>query len=181
MVFGSNASNRVTISNCDVDGRTPYSTDCKGNHYWGLYFTGSNDMITFKGNYVHHTAGRSPKIEGNTLLHAVNNYWYANPDHAFESGSGAKVLAEGNVFQNVKAAVQSGSTGQYFASPDSNANKQCAAALGRDCQLNAYGSSGSLSGADASFLSNFKGKNIASAGSPNDAKNVVNTAGFGKI
>lgn len=171
----------MTISNCDIDGRTPWSTDCKGNHYWGLYFTGSNDMITLQRNYIHHTAGRSPKIGGNTLLHAVNNYWYANPDHAFESDAGAMVLAEGNVFQNVKAAVQSGSQGRYFASPDSGTNKQCAAALGRDCQLNAYGSSGSLSGTDAGFLANFKGKNVAVAKSPNDAKSVATTAGFGKI
>lgn len=181
IVLGNVASNRVTISNCDIDGRTPWSTDCKGNHYWALYFTGANDMVTFKNNYVHHTAGRSPKVGSNTLLHAVNNYWYANPDHAFESDASVKILAEGNVFQNVKAAVQSGSKGAWFSSPDSNANKACAASLGRNCQLNAYGSSGSLSGADTGMLSTFKGKNIAAAGSPNDAKNVPTTAGFGKI
>lgn len=38
-------------------------------------------MITFKGNYVHHSSGRSPKVAGNTLLHAVNNYFYANSKH----------------------------------------------------------------------------------------------------
>ncbi|KAH7363325.1 pectin lyase 2 [Plectosphaerella cucumerina] len=184
IVLGNNASGRVTISNCDIDGRSSWSADsgCTGNHYWALYFTGSNDMITFKNNYVHHTSGRSPKVGGNTLLHAANNYWYSNPGHAFEADSGAKILVEGSIFQNVKAAVDPNyAKGSWFVSPDANTNKQCAASLGRNCQLNAYGSSGSLSGATTGFLSNFKGKNIAAAAGPNDAKNVVNTAGFGKI
>ena len=182
LVFGSQASNRVTISNCDIDGRSGWSADstCSGNHYWGMYFTGSNDMITLKNNYIHHTSGRSPKVEGNTLLHAVNNYFYSNPGHAFETASGAMVLAEGNVFQNVKEAGQN-SGGRIFASPNANANSQCLSSLGRSCQLNAYGSSGTLSGSDSSFLSNFQGKNVASASSANDAKNVANTASFGKI
>jgi hypothetical protein len=29
-------------------------------------------MVTMKGNYIHHTSGRSPKVGGNTLLHAVS-------------------------------------------------------------------------------------------------------------
>lgn len=172
----------MTISNCDIDGRSGWSADtgCTGNHYWGMYFTGSNDLITFKNNYVHHTSGRSPKVQGNTLLHAVNNYFYSNPGHAFETAAGAMVLAEGNVFQNVKAAVENGG-GKMFASTDAGANAKCASYLGRNCQLNAYGSSGSLSGSDTSFLQYFQGKSIASASSANDAKNVANTAGFGKI
>jgi len=54
-------------------------------------------MITLKGNYIHHTSGRSPKVQGNTLLHAVNNYWYDidSKGHAFELGQGGYVLAEG--------------------------------------------------------------------------------------
>jgi pectin lyase len=182
LVFGSKASGRVTISNCDIDGRSSWSADtgCTGNHYWGMYFTGSNDLITMKNNYIHHTSGRSPKVEGNTLLHAVNNYFYSNPGHAFETASGGMVLAEGNVFQNVKAAVENNG-GKWFASPDSNSNAKCSSFLGRNCQLNAYGSSGSLSGSDTSFLSNFQGKSIASASSADSAKNVPNTAGFGKI
>lgn len=35
------------------------------------------------------------------LLHAVSIYWYANTGHAFEADSGAMIVAEGNVFQNV--------------------------------------------------------------------------------
>ena len=42
--LGNKASNRVTISNCRIEGNTPWSTGCDGYHYWGLYFTGSNDV-----------------------------------------------------------------------------------------------------------------------------------------
>jgi pectin lyase len=104
-VLGEKASNRVTISNCEIDGSSTWSATCDGHHYWAVYLTGSNDMVTMKGNYIHHTSGRSPKVGGNTLLHAVNNYWYANSGHAFEVGTGASIVAEGNVFQNVANPV----------------------------------------------------------------------------
>jgi pectin lyase len=138
-------------------------------------------LITFKNNYVYHLSGRSPKVAGNTLLHAVNNFFYDSSGHNFEIDSGAMVLAEGNVFQNIKAPVDSNMGGRLFSSPNSQANAACSASLGRACQVNGFGSSGSMSGSDSSFLTNFRGKNIASASSYEDAKNVRNTAGFGKI
>lgn len=44
IVLGNNASNRVTISNCKIDGATSWSASCNGQHYWALFFTGSNDV-----------------------------------------------------------------------------------------------------------------------------------------
>lgn len=146
-----------------------------------MYFTGSNDLVTLKGNYIHHTSGRSPKVAGNTLLHAVNNYFYANSQHAFEGDAGAKIVAEGNVFQNVVEAMQSGLAGKFYASLDTTTNAQCKTYLGHACELNAYGTSKSLTGSDTSILASFNGKNVASAGTAASAKNVVNTAGYGKI
>ncbi|TKW54005.1 Pectin lyase [Colletotrichum tanaceti] len=181
IVLGNGASNRVTISNNEIDGSTSWSATCDGHHYWGLYFTGSSDMVTLKGNYIHHTSGRAPKVAGNTLLHAVNNYWYSNTGHAFEADAGSKIVAEGNVFQSIKAAYQTGLAGKVFASPDTNTNAKCSSGLGHACQLNAFGSSGSLAGSDTSILSSFSGKNVASAGTANVAKSVTTTAGFGKI
>ncbi|KAG9998744.1 polysaccharide lyase family 1 protein, partial [Aureobasidium melanogenum] len=179
IVLGESASGRVTISNCDIDGSSSWSATCDGRHYWAIYFTGSNDMITFKGNYIHHTSGRSPKIQGNTILHAVNNYWYDidSKGHAFELGQGGYVLAEGNKFQNVATILESGATGKYFTVPGSGS--VCSSFIGRSCQSNAFGSSGAFSSADTSFLGNFKGKNIASAA----AASSVSTAnvGYGKI
>jgi pectin lyase len=132
-----------------------------------------------KGNYIHHTSGRSPKVAGNTLLHAVNNYFYANSQHAFEADAGAKIVAEGNVFQNVVAAAQTGLGGKVFASATNNA--ACKAYLGHNCEMNSYGTSGALAGSDTSMLSGFKGKNVAAAGTAASAKNVQKTAGYGKI
>lgn len=136
-------------------------------------------MITLKNNLITHMSGRSPKVAGNTLLHAVNNYWYDSEGHAFELDSGAKVLVEGSVFQNVETPLQSGGSGQLFAS--TSAASACSQYLGRACEANGFGSSGTLDGSDTSFLQYFAGKNIASATDYNTAKNVFNTAGFGTI
>jgi pectin lyase len=124
-------------------------------------------------------SGRSPKVAGNTLLHAVNNYWHDSTGHNFETSGDAKVLVEGSVFQNCAAPIESGSTGRLFAS--SSASSACSASLGRTCQANGFGSSGSLAGSDTSFLQYFAGKNVASATDYSTAKDVINTAGFGKI
>jgi pectin lyase len=179
IVLGNSASNRVTISNCDINGATGWSATCDGHHYWGIYLTGSNDLVTLQKNYIHHTSGRSPKVAGNTLLHAVNNYFYANSQHAFEADAGAKILAEGNVFQNVVQAQQAGLGGKLFNSASSPAT--CKQYLGHACQTNSYGSSGALTGTDASVLSGFSGKNVANAGTAESAKAVQSSAGYGKI
>ncbi|KAL7761043.1 hypothetical protein ACKLNR_007578 [Fusarium oxysporum f. sp. zingiberi] len=177
IVLGNNACNRVTISNSKIDGTTSWSASCNNYHYWGLYFAGSNDLVNFKNNYVYRVSGRGPKVSGNTLLHAVNNFFHDVPDHAFEIDSGS-VLAEGNIFQNVKYPVDSkGYQGQLFGVPTSGS--ACAASLGRNCQLNGFGSSGTLGGTNTGFLSNFKGKTIASASDYNSAKSVMTSAGFG--
>ncbi|KAF1828040.1 pectin lyase A precursor [Decorospora gaudefroyi] len=177
-VAGYEASGRVTISNSEFDGQTSWSASCDGRHYWTILLLGGSDMITLKGNYIHHTSGRSPKIGGNTLLHAVNNYWYSNTGHAFDNEAGGQVIAEGNVFQNVATPLKT-NKGHFFASPSTTTNTACKNYLGHNCQLNAFGSSGSFPGTDTSFFNNFKGKNIASAGKA--SSNIASTAGVGKI
>ncbi|KAI0170729.1 putative pectate lyase [Pestalotiopsis sp. NC0098] len=181
IVLGNSASNRVTISNSEIDGSSTWSATCDANHYWALYFTGSGDLVTFKNNYIHHTSGRGPKVAGNTLLHAVNNYWYSSSDHAFEVDSGAMILAEGNVFQNVPSPVLTDIEGQLFTAPDTTTNAVCSTYLGRACVVNAFGSSGTFSSSDTAFLSNFKGKNIAAASAASAAKACATSAGFGKL
>ncbi|KAI2790034.1 putative pectin lyase A [Penicillium oxalicum] len=182
IVLGTSASKRVTISNSYIDGRSDWSATCNGYHYWGIYLDGSNDYVTLKGNYIYHTSGRSPKVQGNTVLHAVNNYWYDNGGHAFEIGSGGYVLAEGNVFQNVANILDTSMDGKLFTSPSDGANKACSSALGRSCVINGFGSSGKFSSADSSFLSKFKGQNIASAALYTSVVASVNAkAGQGKL
>lgn len=182
--MGTEASGRVTVSNNYFDGYTTYSATCDGHTYWGLYFDGSNDLVTFKNNYIYHMSGRSPKVQGNTLLHAVNNYWYdyTSTGHAFEVGSGAYVLAEGNVFQNVANEVETSSfAGAMFSVPSTTYAASCSTYLGRKCQTNIFGSSGTISYTTTSFLSNFEGKNIASASAATSSMETTIPANAGNV
>ncbi|RDW72090.1 pectin lyase A [Coleophoma crateriformis] len=182
IVLGTSASNRVTISNSYIDGYSTWSATCDTYHYWGLYFDGSNDLITLKGNYIYHTSGRSPKVQGNTLLHAVNNYWYDNTGHAFEIGSGAYIVAEGNVFQNIAVVAESPIDGELFTAPSTTANAACTTYLGHTCQLNGFGSSGTFSQDDTAFFSDFSGKNVASAAAYTTVvSSVTANAGYGIV
>ncbi|KAF2148573.1 polysaccharide lyase family 1 protein [Myriangium duriaei CBS 260.36] len=182
IVLGKRGSGRVTISNSYIDGRTKYSAKCNSYHYWNLFFTGSSDLVTLKGNYIFHTSGRAPKVGGNTLLHAVNNYWYDNDHHGFEIDAGGMALVEGNYFQKVNRIFESPIRGQLFSSPDTTANAACKQYLGRSCVMNGYGGSSVISKADKAFLRNFRGKNIASASAYTSvANNVRRNAGQGKL
>ncbi|KAF1933846.1 polysaccharide lyase family 1 protein [Didymella exigua CBS 183.55] len=178
-VAGQAASNRVTLSNNEFDGQTSWSASCDNRHYWTFLALGSNDQITLKGNYIHHTSGRSPKIGGNTVLHAVNNFWDSNSGHAFDNHAGGHVLAEGNIFQNV-ATTMLGNEGSVFASPSSSLNTQCSANLKHTCAVNSYVDSPTIAGSDASVLARFQGKNAASVASTNGAT-IKSKAGVGKI
>ncbi|KAJ5218591.1 putative pectin lyase A [Penicillium cinerascens] len=182
IVLGTEASKRVTISNSYINGYSTWSATCNTYHYWAIYLDGSNDLVTLKGNYIYHTSGRSPKIQGNTVLHAVNNYWYDNTGHAFEIGSGGYVLAEGNVFQNIDTIVEAPIDGALFTAPSAAENKVCSTYLGCVCQVNGFGSSGTFSQSDTGFLSNFEGKNIATASAYTSVVSTVNAnAGQGKV
>jgi pectin lyase len=121
IVAGYDASNRVTISNTEIDGNTAWSASCDEHHYWAILLLGEADTVTFQGNYIHHTSGRSPKVGGATLLHAVNNFWYDNTGHAFDISENANVIAEGNVMQSVKTPLNEGAE-LLFSAPDATAN-----------------------------------------------------------
>lgn len=184
IVLGTESSGSVTISNNEIDGQGDYSATCDGEQYWGMYFTGASDSITLKGNYIHHTSGRGPKVggEGSTLLHAVNNYFGPSSGHNFEIGDGASVLAEGNYFYSCPDPVETSSlTGALYSV--SSSDSSCESALGRSCEANSYSSdSGSLDGTDSSVLSGSFGSSIASADSADSvASSVPSNAGIGKI
>jgi pectin lyase len=182
VVLGEVASGRVTISNNEIDGTSDWSATCDGHQYWALYSTGSQDSITFKGNYIHGTSGRAPKVAGNTVLHAVNNYWEDNTGHAFEISAGAQILAEGNAFSSVKAPIEDASAGgSLFTIQDSTAAATCQQFLGRACEVNTLSSSGDFIGtSDTSFMANFNGQKVASAEAASGAT-IKAGAGFGKI
>ena len=125
-----------------------------------MYLDGSSDKVTFKGNYLYKTSGRAPKVQGNTYLHAVNNYWDDNSSHAFEIGSGGYVLAEGNYFSNVDTVLESSSFEGALFSSDS-ASSTCESYIGRSCVANVNG--GTLSGSSTDVLQNLKGETLATA------------------
>lgn len=139
---------------------------------------GANDLITLKGNYIHHTSGRSPKLGGNTLLHAVNNLWAENTGHAFDNEAGSKVLAEGNVFQNVKTTLLA-NKGNFFA-PAGTSLAKCATNLKHTCAANSYTTAATLPGTDTSVLTSFAGKSVATVAAAN-AATIKSKAGVGKI
>ncbi|KAH9881965.1 hypothetical protein J1614_001136 [Plenodomus biglobosus] len=177
-VAGPQASNRVALTYNEFDGRTSWSANCDGTHYWAIYTIGSNDLITMKFNWIHHTSGRSPKVGGNTLMHAVNNFWSDNTGHAFDNDQGGKVLLEGNAFQNVKTTVHA-NKGQMYALTGRTI-AQCTSTLGRACQTNLYSNAAGISFADASVLNLFRGKSVARPNVPN-MSTIKARAGVGKI
>ncbi|KAF2495774.1 putative pectin lyase [Lophium mytilinum] len=181
-VSGYAPSNRVTISNCDFDGSTRWSASCDGHHYWGMLLLGSSDQITLAGNYMHHMSSRSPKVGGNTLLHAVNNLFADNTGHAFDILAGGQVVAEGNVFESVKTTLMEPVQGLVFTSPNAAMNARCKPYLGHDCAKNLLQNSGNFNGDATGMLAKFSDYHSPPALSDTAVKtNVLANAGVGKI
>ncbi|KAK6591338.1 Pectin lyase 1, partial [Botrytis cinerea] len=179
ITMGPGASNRVSITNSEFDGSTLWSAKCNNHHYWTLYFTGSQDSVTFKGNYIHNTSGRGPKP--NVFLQAANNYWSDIAGNAFQIGEGAKVLAEGNIFEKANTPVIFDIPSNPLWSSSSGV-AGCASALGRNCQANSLVSSGSFAGSNTDVLTAAKGMSLAPVADVGTTKaNVLKNAGIGKI
>nr|ULM60711.1 putative pectin lyase a precursor [Thecaphora frezii] len=185
-VTGYDNSGRVTVSNNEFDGVTSWSASCDNHHYWAILGYGKGDQITFANNYIHHTSGRSPKLEFNNLWHVVNNYWQSNSGHAFDVATGAQALLEGNVFDNVKTTLLKSNTPGTTAAINSSNASQCKSVFGRDCQGNLYtnGSPTITSSGQYGFLTNFKSANyVAPSAQPASsvAAYVIKNAGVGKV
>lgn len=177
-VTGNGAAGRVTLSNNEFDGQTSWSATCDKRRYYTIYLDDSSEKVTMKGNYIHHTSGRSPKIGGNTFVHAVNNYWYSNSGHAFDILPGGRVVAEGNYFNAVTTPLLE-NKGAFFGSPSPSTNAVCKTGLGHVCQANKLVPSGELGGTDSDFIASVKGQPIASASAASTS--VQNMAGVGRI
>ncbi|QSZ31729.1 hypothetical protein DSL72_001297 [Monilinia vaccinii-corymbosi] len=188
--MGPSASGRVTISNCEFDGITPWSVECNNEHYWTLYFTGSHDQITFKGNYIHNASGRGPKVGGlkssvlpKVFFHAVNNYWSNIRGNAFQIGKGGSVLAEGNHFEYTTRPVQfdADATSHALWSSSSGA-AGCQSILGRACSANMLVASGGFTGTNTGVLTTAKTMHLCHALPATNIKAMVlKDAGIGKL
>lgn len=135
--------------------------------------TGDGDEITFKNNYVHHTSGRSPKVNEGSFVHIVNNYWYENSGHCFE-GEGGYVLVEGNTFENVVAMEADFTSAAFGSASDSDS---CESALGRACMGNAYVNTPEFEHSDTSVLDLFSGLEVADAVDASSATSAADSAG----
>jgi pectate lyase len=109
---------------------------------------GTLDKITFDRNYLHDVSGRAPKIgstDGVQIVQATNNWYSSNTGHAFDiSFAGAKVLLEGNRFENQPQALTSASSVAKVFNVHTEADRTlCASLLGRNCEINALTATGS--------------------------------------
>nr|DAC85250.1 TPA_exp: pectin lyase [Monilinia laxa] len=190
ITMGPAASNRVTISNSEFDGTTQWSVKCNNEHYWTLYFTGSKDTVTFKGNYLHSTSGRGPKVGGlassvepNVFFHAANNYWHNIGGNAFQLGKGAKVLAEGNQFENAAQPIDVDSdAGAKSVWTSSTGVEACTPIIGRPCLANSLVSSGTFAGSNQDVLTAAKTMTLCPVLPVTNVKAMVlQNAGIGKI
>ena len=135
----------ITISNNDFDGTSDTGQNCDGDHYYGLLLDGANESITMIGNWFHNFRGRTPKIfppkaDGALpIVHLVNNYFQSGSWHALDAHQPARVLVEGNYFDNVDTPIikraKASDTGYLFA-PLVTVKEQCQGLLGRVCTAN---------------------------------------------
>ncbi|KAG7400159.1 hypothetical protein PHYBOEH_006867 [Phytophthora boehmeriae] len=171
----------MTISNCDFDGYTEYSASCDNRHYWTMLFYGTETQVSLVNNYIHQTSGRSPKVGGNTVLHAANNYFYNNSGHNFAPTEESYTVAEGNYMDTCTAPVllDSDATGAILV-PSSSTQSYCESALSRDCIENTVvNSDGELTGqSDESAAT--AAKSVASAYDPSAAATLsLSSTNFG--
>ncbi|KAL1619550.1 hypothetical protein SLS56_010044 [Neofusicoccum ribis] len=190
IVTGYDKAGKVTISNNEFDGQTDWSASCNGEHYWTVLVYGADDQITFAGNYMHDTSGRSPKIGGadgaGITFHAVNNYFHTNKGHNFDIGSGAEVVLEGNVFDSCNQPIteKSSSEGGVIFNTPSGSESSCSDYLGRACEANNLISSGDFGTyKDTAALEGFNGAaSIWKATSADEVSaSVLANAGIGKL
>ncbi|KAL3438119.1 putative pectin lyase C [Aspergillus tetrazonus] len=180
-VFGYNPNSGITLSNNFINGETTSSTSCDGYQYWGMELVGENDSITFKGNYLYKTSGRSPALSGSTKFHACNNVWSDNNGHAIEGNEQGQGLFEGNVFQDVTTVVSSTfwEAGDLFlSSADGTGNDACASYIGRNCASSIYTNDGGdyTSYTDGSWLGDWSGLTIAECAEASEIESTVPTS-----
>ncbi|CAI5735130.1 unnamed protein product [Hyaloperonospora brassicae] len=145
VVINFSGATGLTISNSDFDGSTKFSTSCDGRHYWGFLILGKQTELSLLGNYLRQMSGRSPKVGGSNgdlaVVHAANNYFEDNSEHAFEASTGGLVLAEGNYFESVRRPNVYNPKGSFLVP---GAGVDCQANLGRRCMPNVLSKSGTL-------------------------------------
>lgn len=106
--------------------------------------------------------------------------------HNFDVEAGAKILIEGNVFQDCKAPVSAAIlklTSGLFNVPTAGDAASCSAALGRDCQVNSLSGSGDFGSFTDTAAVDAIGSadSIWEATSADDVTALKTNAGVGKL
>ncbi|KAG6951782.1 hypothetical protein JG687_00013384 [Phytophthora cactorum] len=150
---GSASVKSMTISNSEFDGQTQYSA-----------------------TYVHNTSGRSPKVGGNSVIHAANNYWYSNSGFSYDVVENGNVLLEGNYFESTAVPNKNDTeTVGAIIVPSSSTQTKCKSTLGRNCIENTLVKCGTLSGnRESAALTN--SKKVAPYYQPSTAKRFTTTS-----
>ncbi|KAG7378115.1 hypothetical protein PHYBOEH_000485 [Phytophthora boehmeriae] len=170
----------LTISNTEFDGVTQYSATCDGNHYWTFLFLGTQTQVSLLNNFVHNTSGRSPKVGGNSVVHAANNYWYSNTGFSYDVVENGNVLLEGNYFESTTTPnLHDSETVGAILVPSSSTQSACQSTLGRSCVENKLVKSGTLTGnRESAALSN--SKTVAGYYKPTSAQKLsTNSKNYG--
>jgi pectin lyase len=179
LVTNTASSKSMTVSNCEFDGYTLYSASCDNRHYWTMLFYGTQTQVSLINNYIHHTSGRSPKVGGNSIIHAANNYFYDNSGHNFDPSEKSYTVAEGNYMDKCTTPVLlTDKTGTMYA--ETSGGSTCSSYLGRACanNVNVNTNNGLLSQAGSTALKT--AANVAKTYKPAAASKLAITgANFG--
>ncbi|KAG0146943.1 hypothetical protein CROQUDRAFT_43651 [Cronartium quercuum f. sp. fusiforme G11] len=144
MVLDVSPNRGITLSNNHFNGVTPWSNKCHNQHYWTLMITGPSDTVTVANNCFDSTSGRSPKVGGsgnpNVAVHFYNNLHTDSRGETFEIAVGGNILAEGNLFKNVKTLYKEQARtalgGRSFVPFTDQDAARCQSVIGRPCVTN---------------------------------------------
>ena len=168
-VSGVGKATNVTLSWNEFDGRTPYSSQCNGCHYWVMLMVGATNTMTVQNNWIHDTSGRGPHAGGygsvNTLQFVNDFYDHVPGIAANPSTTYTKLLYEGTYFRNVDTPFEIDTSeapapGQAYAPIASTLTQTaaaCQAALGRPCTANTATPQNGTFPLDQSVLDAFTG------------------------
>lgn len=190
IVSGFDPATNVTFSYNELDGKTPYSSNCDGTQYWVMLFAGAQNTMTLLGNWIHDTSGRGPHAGGTSPVnqyvyaHFVNDYYQHVTGHAADPATNAHLLYEGTYFQSVKTPFITTDGGYSYAPlPASSTSAACTSAIGRSCIANASSATATfpLDSAALTAMTSYKGSLVAPYPATEVPNAVPHFAGPGHI
>jgi pectin lyase len=139
--------------------------------------------VSLINNYIHQTSGRSPKLGGDSIIHAANNYFYNNSGHNFNPTDDSFTVAEGNYMDSCTTPVMISDTkGSIYA--ETSTGSTCKSYLGRACVANTNVNSANALKTQSGSAALTKVATTAKAYTPNAASRftlATNNFGVGNL